>query len=154
MSRRQTGPTRWLILDSAAEVDVRKLLCGLPHGTGVLVINPPAPNELLKLRRSARSRDLSLVTEHRRIARRVHDIGELRSALLARVQLIFLSPIYRTATHSDWRAIPRMRAAAMTRLAGRNILALGGMDERRFRHVRPLGFLGWAGVSAWKRPKS
>jgi hypothetical protein len=30
---------------------------------------------------------------------------------------------------------------------------LGGMDERRFERVRPLGFVGWAGITAWKRGK-
>jgi thiamine-phosphate pyrophosphorylase len=42
-----------------------------------------------------------------------------------------------------------MRAAALVRLAGRNAIALGGMDARRFRLVRRLGFQGWAGIGAW-----
>jgi thiamine-phosphate pyrophosphorylase len=42
-----------------------------------------------------------------------------------------------------------MRAAALVRLAGPTAIALGGMDERRFRGVRALGFQGWAGIDAW-----
>jgi thiamine-phosphate pyrophosphorylase len=43
-----------------------------------------------------------------------------------------------------------MRAAALARLAGRKLVALGGMDERRFRRVERLGFVGWAGISAFR----
>jgi thiamine-phosphate pyrophosphorylase len=42
-----------------------------------------------------------------------------------------------------------MRAAALARLAGRPLLALGGMDARRYAVVRRLGFDGWAAIDAW-----
>jgi thiamine-phosphate pyrophosphorylase len=69
--------------------------------------------------------------------------------LFARVPLILLSPIHSTRSHPDWRPIPRMRAAAYARLAGRRLIALGGMDERRFERIERLGFVGWAGIDAW-----
>lgn len=87
-----------------------------------------------------------------RTATRVHNLTELRRALLDRAPLILLSPIFATASHPDWVPIPRMRAAAYARLAKRRLIALGGMDERRFAHIAPLGFVGWAGISAWERP--
>jgi thiamine-phosphate pyrophosphorylase len=99
----------------------------------------------------ARLRRLTIAIEERRQAARVHNLRELRSALLARTPMILLSPIYPTGSHPEWRPLPRMRAAAMTRLSGRRLLALGGMDERRFRRVERLGFVGWAGISAWLR---
>jgi hypothetical protein len=43
-----------------------------------------------------------------------------------------------------------MRAAAMARLAGRRLIALGGMTEKRYLRIRPLGFQGWAGISAFR----
>lgn len=81
---------------------------------------------------------------------RVHNIRELRRALLARTPLILLSPIYPTRSHPDWAALQRMRAAALARLGGRRLIALGGMDERNFRRVERLGFQGWAGISAFR----
>ena len=80
---------------------------------------------------------------------RVHDLRELRRALLARTPMILLSPIHPTASHPGWLPIPRMRAAALARLARRQLIALGGMDDTRFRRIAPLGFQGWAGISAW-----
>ena len=150
MSRRQTVPIRWLILDRPSEVDLREALGQLPRGTGVLVVGETAPAQLRRLRRVAATRQLVIAGERRRYAARVHDMRELRGALLARTPLILLSPIYPTATHPDWKSIGRMPAAAMARLAGRKLFALGGMDERRFIRVRRLGFIGWAGIGAWR----
>jgi thiamine-phosphate pyrophosphorylase len=65
--------------------------------------------------------------------------------------MLLLSPLYPTRSHPGWAAIPRMRSATLARLAGRKLIALGGMNEQRFRRVGPLGFAGWAGIRAWLR---
>jgi thiamine-phosphate pyrophosphorylase len=44
-----------------------------------------------------------------------------------------------------------MRAASLARLGGRKLYALGGMNAKRFDRIAPLGFVGWAGISAWSR---
>lgn len=43
-----------------------------------------------------------------------------------------------------------MRAAALARLAGRGLIALGGMDARRYATIARLGFDGWAGIDAFR----
>jgi thiamine-phosphate pyrophosphorylase len=80
----------------------------------------------------------------------VHDNRELRDALLRRMPLILMSPLYPTASHPHWRPIPAMRAAAFARLAQRRLIALGGMDAQRYAKIAPLGFIGWAGISAFR----
>jgi thiamine-phosphate pyrophosphorylase len=42
-----------------------------------------------------------------------------------------------------------MRAAALARLARRRLVALGGMDARRYAKIARLGFSGWAGIDAY-----
>jgi thiamine-phosphate pyrophosphorylase len=74
----------------------------------------------------------------------------LRQALLRRTPLILLSPVYPTRSHPEWAALPRMRAASLARLAGRRLIALGGMDAKRYAGIKPLGFRGWAGISAFR----
>jgi thiamine-phosphate pyrophosphorylase len=91
-----------------------------------------------------------LVIDESRGAVRAHNLRELRRALLKRTPMILLSPLYSTQSHPSWRPIPRMRAAAYARLAGSKLVALGGMDERRFRRWSRLGFIGWAGISAFR----
>ena len=145
MKRRQTDPNQWLIVQDRADL---RALRRLTLGSGLLLLGPPAT--LLQLRLFALSRRLSIVAEAPRTAVRVHNLPELRRALLNRVPMILLSPIFATKSHPEWRPIPRMRAAAFARLGRRQLVALGGMNRRRYAMVAPLGFTGWAGISAFR----
>lgn len=148
MKRRQTSlPRMWFIVDRDLGADTRSIFRRLPHGTGVLVLKGAASVEQ---RRIARTMTLRVVGEAEGVAVRVHNLPELRRALLRRTPLILLSPIYPTASHRGWPPLPRMRVAAFARLAGRHLIALGGMDAKRFSHVERLGFQGWAGISAFR----
>ena len=154
MDRRQTVPRQWLIVtdpSGATWTAIRKL----PTGSGILVILPEVRARdrqklLRRLRHLARARSLRIIDQLVGDAVRVHDLRELREALLHRTPLVLLSPIYPTQSHPDWRPLRRMRAAAFARLARRKLIALGGMNERRFAQVRALGFQAWAGISAFR----
>jgi len=147
MRRRQTVPHQWLIItDDDAIAWVRRLA----RGSGVLLVTQLAPREMRRLRHLARLRNLTVVSEERSAAARVHNLPELRRALLDRTLLILLSPIHPTASHPTCNPIPRMRAAAIARLGMRRLLALGGMNAPRFARIKRLGFQGWAGISAFR----
>lgn len=149
MRRRQTVPRQWLVIADPT-VDSAFATRGLPRGSGILLLCPVAGREMRRLRRWAAQRRLTIVLEGRRTATRVHGVRELRNALLARTPRILLSPIFPTRSHRDWRPVPKMRAAALARLAGRNLIALGGMNAQRYAHIARLGFSGWAGISAFR----
>ena len=146
MSRRQTMPREWLIIRDAHDHDAIRAAKKLRSGSGVLLLQPLQPRDL----RALRSRGLVIISERAGRAARVHNVRELRRALLARTPVILLSPLHATRSHPRWKAIPRMRAAALARLGGRRLFALGGMDERKFARIRKLGFQGWAGISAFR----
>ena len=155
MERRQTVPRQWLIINAPVKERAWTVLRKLPPGTGVLLVGSDMPQRdreklLRRLRQLASVRPLTLVDEQHGGAARVHDRIELRQALLQRTPLVLLSPIYPTQSHPDWPALGRMRAAAFARLARRRLIALGGMDDRRFAQVRALGFQAWAGISAFR----
>jgi len=145
----QRVPHQWLIVtcDHAELIDATRRL---GRGSGVLLLGPLPAARLRQLRRVAAKRGLAIAQEHPRTAARVHNSGELRDALLRRTPLILLSPINPTPSHPNWEPIPRMRAAALARLGGRRLIALGGMDARKFARIRKLGFQGWAGISAFR----
>lgn len=154
MKRRQTIPRQWLIVTDPSSVSAATV-AKLPMGGGLLVVGAGATARdrekfMRRIRHLARSRDLVAVHERDGQALRVHNLPELRAALLRRTPLILLSPIYPTNSHPDWPALPRMRAAALSRLSRRRLVALGGMNERRFARVRALGFQAWAGISAFR----
>jgi thiamine-phosphate pyrophosphorylase len=146
MRRRQTDPRQWLIIRDADDIEGLAAALRLPCGSGVLLLAPLSRRDIRKLR----LRGLSFVEEQRRRAVRVHNVPELRRALLDRTPLIFLSPVYATGSHPEWQPIPRMRAGALTRLGKRKLIALGGMDARKFARIKGLGFHGWAGISAFR----
>jgi thiamine-phosphate pyrophosphorylase len=146
MKPRQSLPKQWLILDSRLDEDgVRRLA----RRSGVLVLGKLSASERRRLKQLAKARSLTMVAEGR-TAVRVHNLRELRRALLKRTPLVLLSPIHSTGSHPDWQPLPRMRAAALARLGGRRLLALGGMDPRKFARIKALGFQGWAGIRAFR----
>ena len=150
MTLRQTMPQQWLIVNEQIGPELWASIRKLPRGSGVLIVGDPGANERRRLRHLALVRNLALVTEGPRTAARVHDAGELKRAMLRRTPIILLSPLYRTRSHPAWKPLPRMRAAALARLGQRKLFALGGMDARRYATVAPLGFIAWAGISAFR----
>jgi len=155
MKRRQTRiPRQWLIVDERNRESFWAAVRELPSGSGLLLLMRDLPKGqrerlLRKLRRLARTHSLELVEDDDG-TKRVHSMTELRHALQRRPRLVLLSPIFPTRSHAEWKALPRMRAATMVRLSKMPVLALGGMDVRRFRSVENLGFVGWAGIDAWE----
>ena len=147
MRPRQTMSEQWLIAHERLGDELWRAVRKLPRGSGVLVLRQLGPNERRRLRHAAVLRQLTIVDGA--CVARVHNARELRVALLRRAGLILISPIHRTRSHPDWRALPRMHAAALARLAGRRAIALGGMNARRYSRIAPLGFIGWAGIDAW-----
>jgi thiamine-phosphate pyrophosphorylase len=149
MRHRQTVPIQWLIAASESGELIRSVR-RLPRGSGVLLLFAPRASVERQLRYLGKQRALTILREGSRTAARVHDLGELRHALLASTPLILLSPLHETRSHPDWKPIPRMRAAALARLARRKLIALGGMDGRKFARLKALGFQAWAGISAFR----
>jgi len=156
MKHRQTLPRQWLVADERLGKALWRAVGALPRGSGVLLLHRELPtNErarmLARLRHLARSGGLLIVDEAAGEAARVHNSKEIRQCALSAVPLLFLSPLFPTRTHPDWKPLAPMRAAALLRLARVPVIALGGMDARRFRRLKQLGFVGWAGIDAWAR---
>lgn len=154
MKPRQSLPEQWLVTDETMGEDPVTVAARLPLGSGILfrhhgLAHGERRRLLRRLRRIAAARQLTLVDEASGEAARVHDSGEIRRARLAGARLLLVSPLFATRSHPDSRQLSRMRAAALARLASGPVLALGGMNARRFARVKALGFHGWAGIDAW-----
>ena len=151
MTRRQTLPKRWLIVNGDMDRKAWHALRCQPVGSGVLLLQRPNASIARRIGNLSRLRSLTVVAELPRTAARVHTMHELRQALLRRTPIVLLSPMFRTRSHPEWRPIPKMRAATFAQLAGRRLIALGGMNDRHYSRVAQLGFVGWAGISAWTK---
>ena len=155
MRRRHPAlPTRWLLTDERMGDALWDALRRLPPGSGVIVRHYGFPSQdraalLRRVRRLGAARGLVVWDDKCARVARVHSGRELRRALLRSPRLLFLSPLFPTRTHPDWPALPWMRAAALRRLSPRPVLALGGMNEKRFRRAKTLGFGGYGAIDGW-----
>ena len=150
MTGRQIIPRRWLIIAGEPDPAQWAAVARLPRGSGVLLLQPLNSKGGRRLRQIVRARGLTALVELPRIAARVHNQHELTSALLRRPRLILVSPIHPTPSHPERRPMPRMRAATLASLTSRAATALGGMNPQRYAKIAPLGFIGWAGISAFR----
>lgn len=155
-ARHPAVPTAWLLTDERMGADLWRALRRLPRGSGVIVRHMTLPRLerrrlLQRIRHLGATRGWTVLDDSAGRIARVHHVRELRSALLRKPDLLFLSPLFPTRSHPEWRAMPRMRAAAMIRLGTRPIFALGGMDKRRFERLKRLGFAGYGAIDGWLR---
>ncbi|RYY42038.1 MAG: thiamine phosphate synthase, partial [Sphingomonadales bacterium] len=62
-----------------------------------------------------------------------------------------VSPVFPTASHPGGRTLGRVQAGLVMRGLTVPAIALGGMDARRAKSLKALGFHGWAAIDAWIR---
>ncbi|WP_301073918.1 thiamine phosphate synthase [Sphingomonas sp.] len=161
-------PTVWLMTDERMGDRLWMAVRRLPRGAGIVFRHHSTPlterrrlfARLLRLARSrglvlVRAGDVSLRGEmgvHRGLSRAlvtwpVHDRSEARSARAAGAAVAFVSPVFATRSHPGARSLGAARATALARMLPMTRIALGGMNERRFRQIA--GFNGWAAIDAW-----
>ena len=168
MPARHPLPMVWLMTDERMGEALWPALRRLPPGAGVVFrhhATPAAARRALfvRVRRLAKARRLVVVVagemlpgadgvHHGRgpglCTWSAHDRREALAARRAGVALVFVSPVYPTRSHPGEPALGPMRAALVARGLGMAGIALGGMDARRWRRIRSMGFDGWAGIDA------
>ncbi len=138
-------------------------LARLPPGAGVGVrhysLAPAARRALFeRIEQVALRRRLMLVAggiDHGRhrgaLTAPVHSRREAVAAARNGARLLFVSPVHGTRSHPGVRPLGLARLGLMIRDVKVPVIALGGMDERRWRALRPLDVHGWAAIDAWMR---
>lgn len=172
MPTRQTLPTIWLMTDERLGAHLRDAIGRVPQGGGVVLRHHRGDRALgLRVAEACAARGLVLAVagdvalartvgaamihnptgeaDGLLVSRSVHDEGEAITAGTA--DLLFVSPIFATASHPDAAGIGIERGLTLARLAGAPGIALGGMDRRRGAQAMAAGFHGWAGIDAFLR---
>ena len=78
-----------------------------------------------------------------------HSRGEALAGKRAGADALFVSPIHATRSHEGAVGIGAAWGMRIGRGLGIPVIALGGMDDRRWRQIQRLGFHGWAAIDAW-----
>lgn len=161
-------PRRWLMTDPRMGDALWNALAALPKGSGVILRHYElAADErralFARIARIARRRRLTLVVagrdrlgiapshgRHRgALTAPVHSRREAIAAIRDGAELLFVSPVHATRSHPGTPALGPARLGSLIRGLNVPAIALGGMNERRWRALRPLGIHGWAGIDAW-----
>ncbi len=162
-------PRLWLMTDARMGAALWDALDRLPRGGGVVFRHYGLATRerralLARVVTVARRRGLvvlgtdGLVTpwgQHNRRPRRglytrsAHDRAEVIAAERAGADLVFVSPVFATRSHPGARALGVVRFGLLVRGSRVPVIALGGMDGRRWRRVAGVGVFGWAGIVAW-----
>ena len=165
-------PKLWLMTDERMGDGLWDALERLPRGSGVVFRHYSLRRAervalFRKLTKIAHRRDLLLLragpyplpgergTHNVRgrgiTSRAVHDRAEAVAAARAGAELVFVSPMFATASHPGAPTLGRVRAGLLIRGIDMPAIALGGMDARRAKSLKGLGFHGWAAIDAWTR---
>lgn len=148
-------PMLWLMTDERMGDRLWPAIAALPRGSGIVfrhLMTEAGPRTALRKRVAivARRCGIVLVDETARrtpiAIARVHSVREGIAARHAGAELVFVSPVHPTRTHPGTRTLGPVRAAIIARTAQLPAIALGGMNERKFRRMKALGFAGWAAI--------
>ena len=167
MKRRQPLPRLWLMTDERQGEELWTALERLPRGAGIVfrhysLAAPERQRLFQRVRTIAKVRGLTLIVAgpplpgadgaHNRPGRGLrtasaHNLRELKAAERAGADLVFLSPVHASRSHPGTRTLGPHRFALIAHQARVPVIALGGMNEARFRKLG--GAYGWAGIDAW-----
>lgn len=178
MMPRQSLPNIWLISDARNNAALEDGLRTLPRGSGFVFRHYHLDEAARRARFAALlslSREcdhLAVLADHADRARAwgadgvygppdklgevpgllrlaaVHDGHEVSLANRARVDAMFLSPVFATRSHPGAEALGADRFQALAAQAESPVIALGGMDAAR---AAALGWPRWAGIDAFLR---
>ena len=163
MKRHTPLPRLWLMTDARMGEALLPAIAALPKGAGLVFrhyeLDAAERRALLtKVRRIARARRLVLVVagkggahgRHRgAITAPVHSVRERIAAERAGAKLMFISPVFATASHPGAKPLGRVRFGMLVQGATRPIIALGGMNARRALSLAAFKIHGWAGIDAF-----
>jgi thiamine-phosphate pyrophosphorylase len=156
-------PRLWLMTDERMGEALLPSIRALPRGSGVIFRHYKLPRDarrtlLERVRRAAARKRLVLLEagkghgRHRgAVTAPVHNIRERIAAERAGAQLLFVSPVFETASHRGAKPLGRVKFGILVRGARCPVVALGGMNTRRARALSEFGIYGWAGIDALRR---
>jgi thiamine-phosphate pyrophosphorylase len=179
MPRRHPLPKIWLMTDPRLGDDLLDAIRRLPFGSGVVFRHYELPEArrralFMAVAKVCRQRaHLLLLAADERTAIRwgadgfhqrssgrttmihsatVHDRAELNSAKRQRADLIFVSPLFATASHPRQRPLGMLAFGRLAEKAkAMKVIALGGVNRRNAQMLNPRLVHGWAGIDAFRK---
>jgi len=167
--RQSLIPVLWLMTDERIGDGLWAALRRLPRGSGVVFRHYATQARerralFRRVVRVARARGLVVVRAGERAGfggdgvhggargpglrtAPAHDRREAVAAVRRGAEVLFVSPVFGTRSHPGGETLGARAARRVSQGLPVTVIALGGMDARRFRGM--IGFDGWAAIDAW-----
>jgi len=171
-------PNLWLFTDSHKTLKPVELSKSLPMKSGVIIRNYKSKNKKniikdilnVKKRRMLTvlisgeyKRGLNIdgnhfpqwanpITNGNKItSMSFHHAKDLRKSINLKADLIFISPVFPSTSHKNKQCLGVIKLGLMARLFKKNVIALGGINNKNISRLRSLPISGCAGIDMFKK---
>jgi thiamine-phosphate pyrophosphorylase len=164
-------PRLWLMTDERMGDRLLPSIAALPKGSGIIFRHYSLPQRerldlFVAVRKLARRRRHSLFYggspklaralgadgAHGRypgtVSAPVHNEREMITAKRLGAAMVFVSPVFATASHPGAKALGWVKFGMLVRGANLPIIALGGMTKPHARSLGPYKIYGWAAIDS------
>ena len=80
-----------------------------------------------------------------------HHAKDLRKSINLKADLIFISPVFPSTSHKNKQCLGVIKLGLMARLFKKNVIALGGINNKNISRLRSLPISGCAGIDMFKK---
>ncbi len=143
-------PKIWLISDARNDAVLERAIARLPRRSGVIFLHHHLPLQerrarFARIARLCRARGVEARMGYGHAIAKAHTMRELRQ-LDRRAQMLLLSQVFATRSHSGAATLGAIRFLLMARHARLPVCALGGMTRASARRLMAAGIHGWAAI--------
>ena len=174
-NNKQKPPNIWLFTDSVKTLNPVKLVKNLPTKSGVVIRHYNSKNKETIIRsilniKKRKTLTVLIAGKHKRkpdvdgnhlpqwinnnkinkiTSISVHAGIDVRKSLNVKADLVFISPVFPTSSHASKQHLGTIKLGLLARLFKKDIIALGGINNKNIARLRSLPIAGCAGIDVF-----
>ena len=169
-------PSLWLFTDSIKTINPVKITKRLPTKSGVVIRHYKSKNKetiiknILNIKKR-KSLTVLIAGKHRKnlnvdgnhlpqwmnyngnnnkiTSISVHTGRDVRKSININADLVFISPVFTTSSHDTRQHLGVIKLGLLARLFKKDVIALGGINNKNIARLRSLPISGCAGISVF-----
>ena len=176
INNKDTLPSIWLFTDSIKTINPVKLTKNLPAKSGVVIRHYKSKNkeaiirDILNIKKRKTltvlisgeyKRNLNVDGNHfpqwannnnkqnKITSLSVHSARDIRKSINIKADLVFISPVFPSTSHKGNQHLGVIKLGLLARLFKKNIIALGGINNKNIARLRSLPISGCAGIDVF-----
>ena len=174
-NNKQKPPHIWLFTDSVKTLNPVKLVKNLPTKSGVVIRHYNSKNKETIIRsilniKKRKTLTVLIAGKYKRkldvdgnhlpqwinnnkinqiTSISVHAGMDVRKSLNVKADLVFISPVFPTSSHASKQHLGTIKLGLLARLFKKDIIALGGINNKNIARLRSLPIAGCAGIDVF-----